>query len=230
MPGGNAIFHVPVVGVLAHRRTWPGDVGYDQIARALETAVGLPEVVGLLLEIDSAAGDTAGLLDLVDKVRAAGEKITIHAHVNERAEGPACVLATAAGHVSLTRTAIMGGVGALMRHVDFSARQRREGLSVTPVFAGARKNDFSHHEPLTKSALAAAEQRIKSLYHHLLQSLSRNRGLAESTVRLQESAVFLGADAVKAGLADRVATFDQALDRLTTAAGRAARSAATIQP
>lgn len=212
------VFVVPVFGTLIQRGRQSGCTSYGDIHTAVELAMNLREVVGVLLEIDSDVGAPAGLLDLADFIRNHRDRKPIHAFVNERALGPACVLASAAAQVGLPRTGMIGKVGAMTKHIDQSASNRRLGFVVTTIFGGARKNDFSPHQPLSKAARAEAEARVKSVYGLTVETLARNRGIDPAILYRQESAFFSGAAAITAGLADTVETRDQALARLLNAA------------
>ena len=93
-------------------------------------------------------------------------------------------------------------------------RSIRRGLKYTAIFAGARKNDFSPNEPLSKEAAAYLQSSVDKMHKLFCATVARNRGLTEQAVRDMDAACYEGTDAVTVGLADAVLSFDEAVSRL----------------
>ena len=100
-------------------------------------------------------------------------------------------------------------------HADQSVKDAKDGVRYTTVFAGARKNDLNPHEPISDEAHAFLKTEVGRVYDLFVDTVARHRNLSADAVRATEAGIYFGADAVAAGLADAVGTFDDVLLELT---------------
>jgi signal peptide peptidase SppA len=209
---------VPVLGTLVRRtvglEVTSGLASYAAIAQQLDAAMSDPKVHGVLLDIDSSGGEAAGAFELGRKVRAAAKHKLVWAIANDNAFSAAYAIAAGAQRIFVTETAGVGSIGVIALHMDQSAKDAAEGLRYTAITAGARKNDFSPHEPLKPDAHAALQAEVDRLHGLFVEHVAGLRGLPADQVRATEAGLFFAADAVKAGLADGVSTFDAVLAEL----------------
>ena len=96
-------------------------------------------------------------------------------------------------------------------HFDQSGYDAKQGVKYTLIFAGARKVDYNRHAKLSDRAYTEAVAYVNKTYDLFVNTVARNRGMNPGSVRGTESGLFYGEDAVKAGLADGVRTFDEIL-------------------
>lgn len=197
-----------------------GLVGYNTIAAQLQAAVDDPRVGAILLEIDSNGGEAAGLFDLAGKVRAANQRKPTWAAVNEQAFSAAYGLAAAAGRVAVPQSGMVGSVGVVMMHVDQSVKDAKAGITYTPIYAGARKVDFSQHAPLTDAAMQIAQDEVDRVYEMFVNAVADSRGMDPQAVRDTEAGLFDAQTALDRGLIDAVESFDATLMALAIEAQR----------
>ena len=181
----------------------------------LDTAVADPNVAAILLDIDSAGGESGGVFDLADRVAAAAKRKPVWALANDMAFSAAYAIGSAASRFIVTRTGGVGSIGVIAMHADQSVKDAKDGVRYTTVFAGARKNDLNPHEPISDEAHAFLKNEVERVYGLFVETVSRNRGVSADAVRATEASIFYGADAVAAGLADAVGTFDDVLAEFT---------------
>ncbi len=213
---------ISVAGTLVHRGAATVEpmsalTSYGDIEAEVMDAATDPAIRGILLDVDSHGGEANGCFDLADLIRQARDAKPIWAVADELALSAAYALASAASRLLVPRTGAVGSIGVLLMHLDVSASDRAEGLRYTTIFAGARKNDFSPHEPLSDEARAIAQAEVERVYDLFVETAARNRGaaLTPAAARATDAAFFEGTDAVAAGLADAVAPFREALAELT---------------
>jgi signal peptide peptidase SppA len=187
---------------------------YDDIRGMLRTAMADREVTGIVLDVDSPGGEIAGLADLADEIRSATARKPIFAVADDHAFSAAYWLASAASRVFVTQTGGVGSIGIIAMHLDRSGFDQKAGFAYTPVFAGAQKNDFSPHGPLSERAKAVLKADVDRVHGMFVNAVAQNRQLPAAKVRGTEAALYLGADAVKAGLADEIGTLDDAVAAL----------------
>ena len=213
---GNArIAVVPVLGPMVKRGSFLDSLfgfgNYEDVQARFDSALNDPSVDAILLEIDSPGGEAAGAFDLADRIFAARGSKPVWAMANESAFSAAYAIGSAADKLFLTRTGGVGSIGVLAAHVDQSGYDEKQGVKVTTITAGARKNDFNAHEPLSEDAAGFLQAEVNRLYGLFVNTVSRNRSLSSDAIRATEAGLFFGDDAVKAGLADGVGTFESIL-------------------
>jgi hypothetical protein len=108
----------------------------------------------------------------------------------------------------------VGSIGVIAVHLDVSGFDEKVGRKYTAVYAGARKNDFSSHEPLSDQARASLQAEIDRLYEMFVSAVAVHRDLRPNMVRNTEAALFWGANGVQVGLADAVGGVQDCLDAL----------------
>lgn len=188
-----------------------GPTTYSDIRSSLDTAFADDGVREIKLEIDSPGGDVAGGFDLADYIYESRGIKPITAVVNEKAFSGGYLLASAAGKIVMPRTANVGSIGVIMTHADFSRAEDQAGVTVTHITAGAKKADFSPHQPLSAAALADATAAVQSTYDLFVSTVARNRGISEDTVRATEAGIFRAEKAIEMGLADKIMPAAKAL-------------------
>ena len=216
---GNGIAVISVFGTLVRRtgglQAASGLLSYAEIANQLQTALKNGAVNAILLDIDSPGGEAGGVFDLADMIYTARRIKPVWAVADEEAFSAAYALAASAERIYVPRTGGVGSVGVIAMHLDQSQADADEGLKYTPVFAGAHKNDYSPHEPLSDPARAALQTEVDRVYELFVQTVARGRGLSEDTIRKTEAGLFFGEEGVAYGLADKMGTFEDALADLS---------------
>jgi capsid assembly protease len=217
--GATGIAVLPIYGTLVRRTVGleaeSGMASYQGLATMLDTAVADPNVAAILLDIDSAGGESGGVFDLADRVAAAAKRKPVWALANDMAFSAAYAIGSAASRFIVTRTGGVGSIGVIAMHADQSVKDAKDGVRYTTVFAGARKNDLNPHEPISDEAHAFLKNEVERVYGLFVETVSRNRGVSADAVRATEASIYYGADAVAAGLADAVGTFDDVLAEFT---------------
>ncbi|CAI1576718.1 Protease 4 [Serratia proteamaculans] len=214
---------IPIQGTLVQKlgtlRPYSGMTGYDGIRACFLQALNDGEVRAICLDIDSPGGEVAGCFDLVDEIYEARGRKPVWAILSESAYSAAYALASAADKIIVPRTGGVGSVGVIVMHVDWSQKIKNDGLQVTIITYGDRKAESNPYQPLSEEAQKAIQSDIDEMGRLFVSTVSRNRGIAEKTVRDTQAACFLGVDGVQLGLADAVAPPDAAFRDLLQLVG-----------
>nr|WP_240912920.1 S49 family peptidase [Yersinia massiliensis] len=214
---------IPIQGTLVQKlgtlRPYSGMTGYDGIRASFLTAMNDDAVKGICFDIDSPGGEVAGCFDLADEIYAARGAKPIWSILSENAYSAAYALASSADKIIVPRTGGVGSIGVIVMHVDWSQRIKSDGVQVTIITFGSRKAESNPWEPLSEEAKKAIQSDVDEMGRLFVSTVSRNRGIAERTIRDTEAACFLAADGVQLGLADQVASPDVAFRDLLTLVG-----------
>lgn len=220
--GFDRVGDVAVVGIDGplSQRAWScwcfeGD-GYDAIMQRCAAALDDPQTRALVLRIDSPGGEVAGCFDAVRSIRAmadaAGKPVV--AYADEIACSAAYALACAAERVVLPDTGTVGSIGVILSVASRAGELAQRGVAVTLITSGAAKADGHPHVPLGDGARARLQADVDQLAQVFASVVAQARPLDAEGALALEARTFIGAEAVRAGLADQVGTL---ADAVTTA-------------
>ena len=154
------------------------------------------------------------------------ESKPIIAQVDPMAASAAYWLAAAASEVVITPSGQAGSIGVYAVHTDVSKLNETLGVAYTYVSAGKHKVELNPDEALSAEARAHMQETVDAYYGQFVSAVAKGRGVPVADVRngFGEGRMVTAKEAVRLGLADRVATFDETLARMV--AGKRGRGAA----
>lgn len=172
------------------------------------------KVAGILLNIDSPGGVVNGTEGLSDIIFGARGTKPIVAFADGSMTSAAYWLGSAAEVIMAGSTSVLGSIGVLMIHQDYSAMDQKDGIKTTYLSAGKYKALGNSAEPLTLEAKEYFQNQLNYIYSIFVDSVARNRDVeAEKVLRdMAEGKLFIGQQAVAAGLADQIGTIEMAKD------------------
>ena len=214
-PQGIAV--IPIHGSLVKRslgmEAASGLTSYGEIAAMLDAAMADPKVSGILLDIDSPGGEASGSFELARRVREVAAQKPVWAVANDAAYSAAYAIAASTQRLFVTETGGVGSIGVIALHVNQSVKDAKDGYHYTAITAGAHKNDYSPHEPLSDAAKTELQSEVDRLYAIFTEHVAAMRGLDLDAVRATEAGLFFGTNAVTQGLADGVQTLEDTLSQ-----------------
>lgn len=221
--GGTAV--VSIVGSLVNRGAWiganSGMVSYEGIRAQLDDAARDPEVRSIVLDIDSPGGEALGMAGLAQRVRQINAEKPVVAVVNDMAASAAYGIASGASRIAVSPTSITGSIGVVLMHMDRSDELKERGVAVTLIHAGAHKVDGHPFGPLPDGVKSELQAEVMKHYEIFTSLVAEGRGsrLSAEAARGTEARTFLGVEAIDAGLADVVASFDEIVAELAASTG-----------
>jgi signal peptide peptidase SppA len=213
-PAKDGVAVITIVGSLVNRGAWigasSGMTSYEGISAQIRDAVDDPSVQTILLDIDSPGGEATGMFATAQVVAAANRVKPVIAFVNDMAASAAYGIASAAREIIVSPTSIVGSIGVVLTHLDRSGEMEKKGVKATLIHAGAHKVDGHAFGPLSDSVTADLQAEVGKFYDQFVSLVAQGRGarLPKANARATEARTYIGADAVKEGLADRVASLD----------------------
>ena len=191
----------------------------------------------VILAIDSPGGEVDGVQALANDVFAAraGSKPIVAVADGVMASG-AYWIGSAAEKLYITGdTTAVGSIGVIAKHTDLSKAQEMRGVKVTDITAGKYKAVASPNAPLSQEGRQSIQEIVDHIYSVFVDDVARNRAASSTAVleRMADGRLFLGKNAVQAGLVDGIATLEQVIADLNATRGTGmtfARAAAAAQP
>lgn len=217
---GGSVAIIPVQGVITPRPSLLGllfgvDGSLTGIRRALAEAVADDSVGAIVLDVDSPGGLVDGVPETAAEIRQARGRKSIVAAANTQAGSAAYWLASQATEVTVTPSGEIGSIGVFAAHQDLSGRLEQLGVDITLISAGRYKVEGNPYEPLTDEAREAIQAEVDEFYGMFTGDVAKGRGVKSADVRsgFGEGRMVMARPAVDEGMADRVATIDEAITR-----------------
>lgn len=226
---------VRIEGALARSWDWWSDTTYEHAARELHEARTASGVRAIVLHINSPGGDVNGLIDFTEQIHAARGDKPIVAVAAGIAASAAYVIAAAADEIVITPSGEVGSVGVFASLVDWSGLF--EGLGIKEYVFTSKQSPRKNPDPSTDDGAAEWQALVDAHGQVVVDRVARYRGITTDDVLANygQGALFVGADAVTATIADRVGLLEDVVDELAISATQistpiAARRAAGGKP
>lgn len=204
-----------------------GFTGYDGIVASVQSADADPNVRGILLDIDSPGGEVSGLFEACAILMARRGTKPMRAMIRGVGASAAYQVAACADEITLHELGMAGSNGCLSMHADFSGALDQEGIKVTLFTSGAHKADGNPFEPLPEDVVSRVQAMVDTSAERLFAHVAAARGIKAADVKAQQAQVFMGEEAVAAGLVDKIMSWQDSMDEFEAAVnGSGARPAA----
>lgn len=216
----NGVAVLPLEGVLAKRMSWfmeiSGGTSMQMAANSFRDALANPDVTAIILAIDSPGGTVDGTQELSDLIYSSrGEKPVIALGSGVMASAAYWIGSSASQVFISSETDIIGSIGVVQSHLDVSRAEDMRGVKTTEITAGKFKRIASQFAPLSAEGRAELQSQVDQTYEVFVSAVSRNRGVSAETVleNMADGRVFIGQQAIDAGLVDGVSTLDALIAR-----------------
>jgi signal peptide peptidase SppA len=211
---------IPVIGSLVGRGGWlsalSGIQSYENLKFALGAAAADKSVRAMVLDIDSPGGEAVGAFETADAVRAAAAQKEVVAVATGLCCSAAYAIASAASSVVTTKSSVIGSIGVVMLHADYSHALHERGVVPTLIHAGKRKVDGTPYKPLTDEVKAELKAEVEKFNSLFVATVAEGRkSLTPDAILAMEAGTYIGAAAVKVKLADSVGSLEAVLARLS---------------
>ncbi|EXJ13237.1 S49 family peptidase [Imhoffiella purpurea] len=213
---------IPIIGPILRRPSlvsrllgWPD---LDTLARQLAAANADSSVSRILLEIDSPGGVAQGPEALATLIHASAKPVT--AYTDGLCCSAAYWIASAASEIQVSPTAMVGSVGIVSTH-------RRRAPDLIEIVSSQSPN--KRLDPASDPGRAEAQRLVDELAAIFVGDVASYRQVERRHVleRFGRGSVRIGADAVAAGMADRVVSRHGNHSSSSTTRGQHAMSSTT---
>lgn len=214
----NGVAVISIVGVLQKRADWMteifGDTAMQDVGAAVMAADADPAINSIILAIDSPGGTVDGTEELAAIIASVSKPVI--AVADGMMMSAAYWIGSAADAVYLSsRTAEAGSIGVIATHMDISGFESQLGVKTTLVTAGRYKAAANPYEPLSTDGMAVLQGLVDGIYTVFVDTVAKNRGVSAQNVleNMADGRIFMGDEAIKAGLADGYMTVNDAVNR-----------------
>lgn len=234
--GGVAV--LPISGVISNKANMftrvSGGASAQLLQQQVESMRADPSVRSVVLDLDSPGGNVLGIPALAESIRAlASEKPTVACCTGTMASAGYWI-GSAANSVYISGlTDYVGSIGVVATH---AYDPRSASKQTTEITAGKYKRMGSESAPLTAEGKAYIQSQVDEIYRVFVETVAQNRKVSADQVlqHMADGRIFIGQQAIDAGLVDGVSTVDAMVAKLAENPGqfsarRKARIVAAIQ-
>lgn len=194
-----------------------GGATLDTLTEDFKSLVENDDIDTIVLDVDSPGGTVSGVQDFANLIFDAREKkkiITISSSIMASA---AMWIGAAAEHVLISGgTVSTGSIGVLTTHVDVSQLEADLGIKTTEITAGRFKRIASSFAPLSDAGRSELQSQVDKIMEAFVSDIAKFRGVSDQEVKsnMADGKIFIGDNAVKAGLVDDIITFDLLIETI----------------
>lgn len=213
---------IPVTGIITPRldvfTILFGGTALDVLARDLKAAIDDTNVRAILLDIDSPGGVAVGPGEMAEIIRAACKEKPVWAYVGRNCCSAAYWLASATEKIVAHKSALLGSIG-VVSTIPTQEQPDADGYKYHEIVSSHAKD--KRPDPRTPEGLETIRNELDALESQFISSVATYRNVPESIVKTEFGAggVKIGADAVAAGMADELATYENTIYKLTQTKG-----------
>lgn len=194
---------------------WWGIASMRQIGAALLQAAGDPGVKGILLDVDSPGGTVAGTEELAGIARAVAAAKPLYVYAGDLMCSAAYWIGSQARAICSQASAMIGSIGVIMTHTDWSGWDEQAGIDVTYLTAGHYKAMGNQDEPLSDEARAYLQEQLDATYALFLEAVATGRRVsAQQALAMADGKIVLGRQALELGLVDRLESRADFINRI----------------
>lgn len=210
---------IPITGIISHRMNMmgsisgPGGTSTQKLTGQFRQALEDGNCKAIVFDVDSPGGSVEGVTELASEIYNARRQKPITAVSNSMACSAAYWIGSAAETFVVTPSGQCGSIGVFMLLEEESEALAKMGIKVNLIKAGKYKAEGHPSQPLSDEARAFLQSQCEAVYSMFVKAVAQNRKTSQAAVRdgYGQGRSLLASDAVKAGLADRVATLDDVL-------------------
>lgn len=214
--GGVAV--LPISGVISPKANLftqvSGGASAQMLVKQVESMAADHRVKGVVLAWDSPGGAVQGIPALEKAIKALAEAKPTVSVCDGTMASAAYWCGSAANAVFMSgETDTVGSIGVVASH---TYDPRNQAKQTTEIVAGKYKRIVSDNKPLSAEGERYLQAQVDEIYSVFLETVAANRRVTVEQVltHMADGRVFIGRQAMAAGLVDGVATVDTMAERM----------------
>lgn len=201
------------------------------IIEQLERATEDPNVVGLILNVDSPGGGVLASDAIYNKVSEVAEDMPVVSLMGDTAASGGYYISAGATEIVAHPFTWTGSIGVIAMIPNFTEAAGKLGIGMSVIKSGALKDIGSPFREMTDQERDLFQTLIDEAYGGFVKVVADGRGIPEDRVReIADGRIYSGNQAKEIGLVDRLGDRDTAFDRARRLADSADASLVAYQP
>jgi signal peptide peptidase SppA len=209
---------IRIEGVIERRANmvgaFSGGTSTQMLAQSIVDAAADEDVTAIVLDIDSPGGSALAPSEVAAAIAKARQTVPVVAWTGGQMCSAAYWIGAACDSIVAMDTSVVGSIGVALVHYDRSAKDAKDGVTRTVLSAGTYKRIASDEKALSDEGREYLQGQVDAYYTKFVDAVASGRGVTVETVleRMADGRIFIGAEALQAGLVDHIGTFESALE------------------
>jgi len=207
---------IEMKGPLVSRTTWMsmfmGAMSYEDLRSTFVEAITDDEVQHILIDADTPGGHVNGLGELSGLI----QKLRAYKPIDTYVAGSLCSagywVGASTGRIYASDTSFIGSIGVVVTHTSYEKMLEKEGIKVTKIKSGEKKQVGSSEKDLTAEDKAYLQGQVDDLFGLFKRHVLSNRPQVNADTF--DGSEFVADKALAMGLVDRVMAFDDVLTHI----------------
>ncbi|CAN5890709.1 signal peptide peptidase SppA [soil metagenome] len=201
------------------------------ILNQLKQAEEDPDVVGIILNVDSPGGGVLASDAIYNRVSEIAEDLPVVALMGDTAASGGYYVSAGATEIIAHRFTWTGSIGVIATIPNFTEAAGKLGIGMTVIKSGALKDIGSPFRDMTEEERALFQGLIDEAYNGFVEVVAEGRDMPEDQVReLADGRIYSGLQAEELDLVDRLGDRETAFNRAKRLAGDDDASLVVYQP
>ncbi|APU00407.1 putative peptidase [Aeromonas phage 3] len=207
---------IPVSGVISRYagmfEAICGGTSTQTLALSIQAALDDPSCRGILLVVDTPGGEANGIHELSELIYASRGKKPIKAYVSGTGASAGYWIAAAADEIIMDATAMVGSIGTVQ---SFRFRKEKDESVETLELVSSQSPD-KRLDPRTEAGREKYQASLDQLSDVFIDCVAKYRGVKRAKVLSDfgQGWCLIGADAVKAGMADKLGSYESTINEM----------------
>lgn len=197
---------IPVHGMLINRfsGSYGFATGYNFIRNQRQLALMDDDVKAIIYDYNTYGGTAAGCGELSAELYEDRNVKPSLGIIDASAYSAGYFLGSSHDRLVGSPSCGVGSIGCVSMHVDLTEMLKEDGIKITFIRSAPRKMEGNPYEPLSDAAKKTIQASVDFHASAFIESVARNRNMAESDIRATEARCYDPPDALENGLIDAV--------------------------
>lgn len=196
----------------------PDSVSSEVVAAYLEQIEADDQIKGTIVEIDSLGGVPSAAEEIMNPLKKSSKPVV--AVIRDSGTSAAYLVATGADRIYASKFSNIGGIGVTMSYLDYSQKNRNEGLIYQQISSGKFKDTGDPDKSLSAEEKELLMRDTKKMHQIFIDDVAQNRNMDIKAVeKLADGSSMLGEDAKAVGLIDEIGDLSSAKEWLSEQLG-----------
>ncbi len=185
----------------------------EDYAKLIRKAADDENIKIIILKINSPGGSAVGSKEIVDAIKYAKTKKPIVSYIRELGASGAYWAAANTDYIMSNDLAIVGSVGVLASHLDFSGLLEKYGVKYQKLTGGKYKDIGSPFRNMTEEEKQLLQKKINLIHEEFYNDVFKERKLQnlskEKKDMIKTGIFFIGKEALNYSLIDKTGSYEE---------------------
>jgi protease-4 len=191
-------------------------IGSEVVGRELRNAADDPMVEAIVLRVNSPGGTPAAAQEIIRDLDYAKSKKPVVVSMGDMGTSAAYYVSSHADRIYANPDTFTAGIGVIWKFSDISRWMDKEGLNISVVKSGSKKDMGTTSRPISDEEQEYAQKIVNESFENFITDVITHRPIARSDI--DDGRVIRGGDAIGLHIVDEIGNLNDAISGAKTLA------------